>query len=85
MLEINNLTKFRIDKKSFSHIAKIVLSGENRLTETISFFPLIISIPFIVLILPTFEATGKIQTCFPPQYGSTQFLMLKDPNSFVRE
>jgi rRNA maturation RNase YbeY len=30
MIEINNLTNFSVDKKSFSHIAKKVLSGENR-------------------------------------------------------
>lgn len=35
-LEINNLTKFNIDKKSFSQLAKKVLSGENRGTESIS-------------------------------------------------
>lgn len=35
-MEINNLTNFAVDKKSFSAIAKIVLKGENRGTETIS-------------------------------------------------
>jgi len=36
MLEINNLTKTRIDKKSFSQVAKIVLKGENKETELLS-------------------------------------------------
>ena len=36
MIEINNLTNFAVDKKSFSQVAKKVLSGENRGTETIS-------------------------------------------------
>lgn len=36
MIEINNLTKFRVDKKSFAQVAKKVLSGENRETETLS-------------------------------------------------
>lgn len=35
-IEIRNLTKLKVDKKSFSQVAKIVLSGENRGTETIS-------------------------------------------------
>jgi len=35
-LEINNLTKFSVDKKSFSQVAKIVFKGENRITENIS-------------------------------------------------
>jgi len=35
-IEINNLTNFRINKKSFSQVAKKVLSGENRRTKTIS-------------------------------------------------
>ena len=36
MIEINNLTNFTVDKKSFSQVAKKVLSGENRETENIS-------------------------------------------------
>ena len=36
MVEINNLTKFRINEKSFSQVAKKVLKGENRETKTIS-------------------------------------------------
>ena len=36
MIEINNLTNFKLDKKSFSQVAKKVLSGENRGTETLS-------------------------------------------------
>lgn len=36
MIEINNLTSSRIDKKSFSQIAKKVLSGENRRRELLS-------------------------------------------------
>jgi probable rRNA maturation factor len=36
MIEINNLVKFPVDKKSFSQVAKIVLKGENRETENIS-------------------------------------------------
>jgi len=32
MIEINNLTKFSVDKKTFSTVAKKVLSGENRET-----------------------------------------------------
>lgn len=36
MLEINNLTKFRVERKSFTQVAKKVLSGENRETENIS-------------------------------------------------
>lgn len=35
-IEIKNLTKFRLDRKSFSQVAKKVLSGENRGTETLS-------------------------------------------------
>jgi len=35
-IEINNLTNFIVDKKSFSQVAKKVLSGENRETETLS-------------------------------------------------
>jgi len=35
-LEINNLTNFSVDKKLFSTVAKKVLMGENRETETIS-------------------------------------------------
>ena len=33
MIETNNLTKFKIDEKSFSQVAKKVLSGENRGTR----------------------------------------------------
>ena len=36
MIEINNLTSFRVDRKSFSQVAKKVLTGENRGTETLS-------------------------------------------------
>jgi len=36
MIEINNLTNFKVDKKSFSQVAKKVLLGENRRTENIS-------------------------------------------------
>jgi len=36
MIEINNLTDFPIDNKLFSTVAKKVLSGENRETETLS-------------------------------------------------
>jgi probable rRNA maturation factor len=36
MIEINNLTKFRVDKKAFSTVAKKVLSGENKKTKTLS-------------------------------------------------
>ncbi len=36
MIEINNLTKYSVDKKNFSTVAKIVLKGENRVTETLS-------------------------------------------------
>jgi len=36
MIEINNLAKFKIDNKSFSQVAKKVLSGENREMETLS-------------------------------------------------
>ncbi len=36
MLEINNLTNFAVDKKSFSQVAKKVLMGENKETENIS-------------------------------------------------
>jgi probable rRNA maturation factor len=36
MIEINNLTNFAVDKKSFSQVAKIVLKGENRERENIS-------------------------------------------------
>lgn len=35
-IEINNLTKFPVDKKSFTQVAKKVLSGENRKMETLS-------------------------------------------------
>jgi probable rRNA maturation factor len=36
MIEINNLTHFKFDKKSFSQVAKKVLKGENRRTEIFS-------------------------------------------------
>jgi len=36
MIEINNLTKTAVDKNVFSTVAKIVLKGENRESETIS-------------------------------------------------
>lgn len=36
MIEINNLTKFKIDQKSFSQVAKKVLKGENKEIETLS-------------------------------------------------
>lgn len=36
MIEINNLTEFKIDKKSFSQVAKKILLGENRQTGKIS-------------------------------------------------
>ena len=36
MLEINNLTNFAVDEKLFSTVAKKVLLGENKETETIS-------------------------------------------------
>jgi probable rRNA maturation factor len=36
MIEINNLTNFPVDKKSFSQVAKKVLKGENRETKNIS-------------------------------------------------
>lgn len=36
MIEIKNLTKFSVDRKSFSQVAKKVLLGENRGTETVS-------------------------------------------------
>ncbi len=35
-MEINNLTNFSVDKKLFSTVAKKVLKGENRGTETVS-------------------------------------------------
>lgn len=35
-LEINNLTKFKLDKKSFTQVAKKVLLGENKETQTLS-------------------------------------------------
>jgi len=35
-LEINNLAGFKINLKSFAQVAKIVLKGENRGTETVS-------------------------------------------------
>lgn len=35
-IEINNLTNYAVDKKVFSTVAKIVLKGENRETETLS-------------------------------------------------
>lgn len=36
MIEINNLTNFVLDKRSFSTVAKKVLKGENREIETLS-------------------------------------------------
>ena len=36
MIEINNLTKFAVDKKKFSTVAKKVLKGENKEIENIS-------------------------------------------------
>jgi len=36
MIEINNLTSFPVDKKSFSAVAKNVLKGENKGTRIIS-------------------------------------------------
>lgn len=36
MIEINNLTNFKINKSSFSQVAKKVLKGENKETQTFS-------------------------------------------------
>lgn len=36
VIEINNLTNFRVDKKFFTGVAKKVLSGENRARENLS-------------------------------------------------
>ncbi len=36
MIEINNLSSFRISRARFSTVAKIVLKGENRVREKIS-------------------------------------------------
>ena len=36
MIEINNLTDFQADRRFFSTVAKKVLKGENRETQTIS-------------------------------------------------
>ena len=36
MIEINNLTDYTVDKKTFSTVAKKVLKGENRETQIIS-------------------------------------------------
>ena len=36
MIEINNLTKYPVDKKSFTQVAKKILLSENRETETLS-------------------------------------------------
>lgn len=36
MIEINNLTKFSVDKKFFLGVAKKVLKSENRLSENLS-------------------------------------------------
>jgi probable rRNA maturation factor len=36
MIEINNLTKTKINKKSFSQVAKKVLIGENKESKTLS-------------------------------------------------
>jgi len=36
MIEINNLTKIPVSAKIFSTVAKIVLKGENRLTDSVS-------------------------------------------------
>jgi probable rRNA maturation factor len=36
VMEINNLTKFAVDRNKFSTVAKIVLKGENKESETIS-------------------------------------------------
>lgn len=36
MIEINNLTNFRVDKRFFAGVAKKVLSGENKETEGLS-------------------------------------------------
>ena len=36
MIEINNFSKSRLDRRFFSTVAKKVLKGENRKTETIS-------------------------------------------------
>ena len=36
MIEINNFTRFTVDKKSFSQVAKNVLMGENKGTEKVS-------------------------------------------------
>src|SRR3989344_9577975 len=36
MIEINNLTKFVVDKAFFTGVAKKVLKGENRLKENVS-------------------------------------------------
>ena len=36
MIDINNQTKYSVDKKLFSTVAKKVLIGENRVTQTLS-------------------------------------------------
>jgi len=36
MIEINNLSRYKVDKKLFTGIAKKVLKGENRTIETLS-------------------------------------------------
>jgi probable rRNA maturation factor len=36
MLEINNLTKYKLDEKSFTQVAKKVLKGENKVLKTFS-------------------------------------------------
>jgi len=36
MIEINNLTNFRLDKELFTGLAKKALKGENRGTKTVS-------------------------------------------------
>lgn len=36
MIEVNNLTNFRADEKSFSQVAKKILSGENKGTQSVS-------------------------------------------------
>jgi probable rRNA maturation factor len=36
MIEINNKTKYTVDKKVFSTVAKFIIKGENKGTKTIS-------------------------------------------------
>lgn len=69
-IEINNLTNFVLDKESFSQVAKKVLSGENRETQTLS------------LAFVSKEEIAKLNKKFRKKDGPTDVLSFELRESF---